>query len=82
MTIQPDMELVGVADTAADYRGSQPSELVRWVGSTAAAVEVLEDAGSRPAGGLAIRSSAWTSVDATPKQVGATNAPTHDARRA
>lgn len=81
VTIQPDMELVGVADTAADYRVRVATERgYPLFGSTAAAVEVLEDAGFRPAGGLAdLLERVDVVVDATPKQVGATNAPTYEA---
>lgn len=79
--LQPDMELAGVADVAADYRvavGAQRGYPL--FGSTPDSVEALHAAGLDPAGGLeALIASADVVVDATPKHIGAANKAQYDA---
>ena len=81
VTLQPDMELVGVADTATDYRLRLASERnYPLFGSTPEAVGALEDAGFGPVGGLQdLLRQVDVVVDATPKNIGAANAPAYAA---
>ncbi len=81
VTLQPDMELVGVADTATDYRLRLAGERnYPLFGSTTEAVGALEDAGFGPVGGLQdLLRQVDVVVDATPKNIGAANAPAYAA---
>jgi glyceraldehyde-3-phosphate dehydrogenase (NAD(P)+) (phosphorylating) len=80
VTLQPDMELVGVADVATDYRVKLATERdYPLFGSTPEAVRALEEAGFRPVGGLQdLLRQVDVVVDATPKNVGAANAPVYE----
>ena len=81
VTLQPEMELVGVADVAADYRVRLATERgYPLFGSTPQAVKALKQAGLGPAGGLVdLVRQVDVVVDATPKKVGAANAPVYEA---
>jgi glyceraldehyde-3-phosphate dehydrogenase (NAD(P)) len=81
VTLQPDMELVGVADTATDYRVKLAAERsYPLFGSTPQAVGDLEQAGLEPSGGLEdLLQQVEVIVDATPKNMGAANAPAYEA---
>ena len=80
VALQPDMELVGVADVVGDYRvaiGAQRGYTL--FGSTAEGVAALRAAGLRPVGGLDdLVAAADVVVDATPKRVGAANKARYD----
>ena len=75
VALQPDMDLVGVADVAADYRVRIAVERdYALFGSTEEAVAALREAGLDPAGDLGdLLAEADVVVDATPKRVGAAN---------
>lgn len=75
VALQPDMELVGVADVATDYRVRLAVERgYRLFGSTSEATTAMREAGLEPAGELGeLLSESDLVVDATPKRVGATN---------
>ncbi|GIU94180.1 MAG: glyceraldehyde-3-phosphate dehydrogenase [Gaiellaceae bacterium] len=81
VALQPDMELVGVADVATDYRVRLALERgYRLFGSTAEAAAAMREAGLEPAGDLgALLAASDVVVDATPKRVGAANKPAYEA---
>ncbi|HEX6581795.1 MAG TPA: type II glyceraldehyde-3-phosphate dehydrogenase [Actinomycetota bacterium] len=81
VTVQPDMELIGVADTATDYRVKlAAARSYPLFGSTPQAVGDFEQAGLEPSGGLdELLQQVEVIVDATPKNVGAANAPAYEA---
>ena len=78
---QPDMQVVGVADTATDYRVA----LARHhgydlYGSTEEAVAEMAAAGLDPGGGLSdLLAAADVVVDTTPKGIGAANKTVYEA---
>ena len=78
---QEDMELVGVADVATDWRlASAARRGMPLYGATEAAVRDMESAGLAPAGGLdTLLAGVDVVVDCTPKGVGAENAPAYRA---
>lgn len=75
VTLQPDMELAGVADVVTDYRVRRAVERGHSLyGSTADAAEEMEAAGFHPSGGLGqLLGEVDVVVDATPKKIGAAN---------
>ncbi|HEX6206794.1 MAG TPA: type II glyceraldehyde-3-phosphate dehydrogenase [Actinomycetota bacterium] len=75
VTLQPDMELAGVADVVTDYRVRRAVERGYPVyGSTADAARELGTAGFDPAGTLEdLLREVDVVVDATPKKIGAAN---------
>src|SRR3989337_35396 len=75
VTLQPDMELVGVADVASDYRMKvAESHGYPLFASSQQAASAMKEAGLTPAGFLAdLVSGADVVVDATPKKIGAAN---------
>lgn len=81
VSLQADMELVGIADVAADYRvaiGVQRG--YELFGSTAEAVAAQHAADLQPVGDLDdLVAAADVVVDATPKRVGAANKARYDA---
>ena len=81
VTLQPDMELAGVADIAADSRlaiGAQRGYPL--FGANAEGVAALQAAGLPPAGDLDdLLAATDVVVDATPKHVGAANKARYDA---
>ena len=81
VALQPDMELVGVADVAVDYRVMLAAERgYRLFGSTAEAGARMREAGLDPTGDLGdLLAESDVVVDATPKRVGAANKPTYEA---
>lgn len=81
VVLQPDMELVGVADVATDYRVRMAlGRGYRLFGSTAAATSAMREAGLDPSGVLdELLAAADVVVDATPKRVGAANKPAYEA---
>lgn len=81
VALQPDMELVGVADVAVDYRVMLSAERgYSLFGSTAAAATAMREAGLDPAGDLSdLLAESDVVVDATPKRVGAANKPAYEA---
>ena len=81
VVLQHDMELVGVADAAADYRVALArSRDLPLFGSTPEAVIAMGEAGLAPAGTLEdLLGRADIIVDATPKHVGAANKARYDA---
>ncbi len=80
VTLQPDMELVGVADVATDYRVALVAERgYPLFGSTPEATTALREAGLAPAGSLEeLLGGVDVVVDATPKEVGAANKPAYE----
>jgi glyceraldehyde-3-phosphate dehydrogenase (NAD(P)) len=74
VVLQPDMELVGVADVATDYRiAVARARSYPIFGATEHAVAALAAAGLDPAGALSeLLEQVDVIVDATPKKVGAT----------
>lgn len=81
VALQPDMELVGVADVAVDYRVRLAAERgYRLFGSTAEATTEMREAELDPAGSLEeLLAESEVVVDATPKRVGAANKPAYEA---
>ena len=81
VALQPDMELVGVADVATDYRVRLAVERGhRLFGSTADAASALREAHLDPSGDLDdLLAECEVVVDATPKRVGAANKPAYEA---
>lgn len=81
VALQPDMELVGVADVATDYRVRMAAQRgYRLVGSTAEAAAAMREAGLDPSGDLGdLLAESEVVVDATPKRVGAANKPAYEA---
>ena len=81
VALQNDMELVGVADVAADYRLSlAAARNIPLFGSTPDASAAMAQAGLAPEGALDdLLSRADVVVDATPKRVGAANKARYDA---
>ena len=81
VALQPDMEVVGVADTATDYR----VELARLrghalFGSTPQATVAMGATGLEPTGELGeLLANIDVIVDATPKHIGAANKARYDA---
>lgn len=75
LSLQDDMELIGVADVATDWRIKVAVEKGYAVyASTAASFPLLADAGIEPAGTLAdLLASADIVCDATPKNVASKN---------
>jgi len=82
IVLQDDMELLGVADVAADYRLSlAAARNIPLFGSTADAAAAMAQSGLAPAGTLDdLLGRADIVVDATPKRVGAANKARYDAR--
>ncbi len=80
VALQPDMEVVGVADTATDYR----VELARLrghalFGSTPQATMAMRATGLEPTGELGdLLANIDVIVDATPKHIGAANKTRYD----
>ena len=81
VALQPDMELVGVADVATDYRVRMAlARGYRLFGSTADATTAMRRVGLEPAGELdELLAEADVVVDATPKRVGAANKAAYEA---
>lgn len=81
VALQPDMDLVGVADVATDYRVRLAVERgYRLFGSTAEAGAAMRAAGLDPAGDLGgLLAESDVVVDATPKRIGAANKPAYEA---
>jgi glyceraldehyde-3-phosphate dehydrogenase (NAD(P)) len=81
VTLQPDMELVGVADVADDYRVRLAvGHGYRLFGSTPTASAAMVEAGLDPTGDLGdLLAESDVVVDATPKRVGAANKPAYEA---
>jgi glyceraldehyde-3-phosphate dehydrogenase (NAD(P)) len=81
VVMQPDMELVGVADVATDYRIALAATRGYPIfGSTPAAVVEQTEAGLAPIGGLSdLLERADVIVDAAPKRVGAANKAAYEA---
>lgn len=81
VALQPDMELVGVADVATDYRVRMAGERgYRLFGSSAEAAAAMREAGLEPVGDLGdLLAESDVVVDATPKRVGAANKPAYEA---
>jgi len=81
VALQDDMELLGVADVAADYRLSlAAARRIPLFGSTAEASAAMARSGLAPAGTLDdLLGRADVVVDATPKRVGAANKARYDA---
>ena len=81
VVLQPDMELVGIADVATDYRiqlGSARGYPI--YGSTPGALNAMAEAGLEPAGDLdQLLSRVDVVVDAAPKKVGAANKAAYEA---
>lgn len=77
--LQPDMEMTGVADVAADWRIRQvASKGFPLFGSTREAEGAMRAAGLKVAGGLEdLVDAADVVVDCTPKNIGARNAETY-----
>ena len=75
VVLQPDMELVGIADVARDYRIQLASGRGYPIyGATQEAVTAMREAGLEPAGGLEkLLRKVDVVVDAAPKRVGAAN---------
>lgn len=80
VTLQPDMELVGVADVAVDYRVRLAvGHGYRLFGSTPTASAAMVEAGLDPTGDLGeLLAESDVVVDATPKRVGAANKPAYE----
>lgn len=81
VVLQPDLELVGVADVSTDSRVRLAAERgYRLFGSTPDAAAAMRAAGLEPAGDLgALLAESDVVVDATPKRVGAANKPAYEA---
>lgn len=81
VVLQPDMELVGVADVATDYRVRLAAERgYRLFGSTSEAAGAMREAGLEAHGDLGdLLGESEVVVDATPKRIGAANKPAYDA---
>ncbi len=79
--LQPDMELVGVADVATDYRVRLVAQRgYSLFGSTREATVAMSEAGLDPAGDLGdLLAESDVVVDATPKRVGAANKAAYEA---
>lgn len=77
--LQPDMELTGIADVAADWRiGQAEAKGFRLFAATREAAEPMRDGGLAIAGVLDdLVEASDLVVDCTPKKVGATNAETY-----
>ncbi|HZD04377.1 MAG TPA: type II glyceraldehyde-3-phosphate dehydrogenase, partial [Longimicrobiales bacterium] len=75
VTLQPDMELAGVADVVTDYRVRRAVERgYPLYGSTMDAAREMEAAGFAPSGSLEeLLREVDVVVDATPKKIGAAN---------
>lgn len=80
VALQPDMELVGVADVATDYRVQLAVQRgYPLFGSTAEAAAAMRAAGLDPVGDLGdLLTESDVVVDATPKRVGAANKPAYE----
>ena len=78
--LQADMELIGVADVAADYRVAIAARRgIRLYGSTPEATDAMTAAGLDPAGPLEdLIAEVDVVVDATPKPIGASNKQRYD----
>ena len=81
VALQPDLELVGVADVATDYRVRLAlGRGYRLFGSTAEATSAMREAGLAPSGELdELLGESDVVVDATPKRIGAANKPAYEA---
>ena len=81
VVLQPDMEFVGIADVATDYRVQLAAGRgYPTYGATPEAVSAMREAGLEPAGGLVdLLRQVDVVVDAAPKKVGAANKAVYEA---